>query len=276
MKRKADPIHAAKRAKWLLTGLWVLLVVTMPVTGQVTDTNTTGPSYLAFKRGERLKYNIHYGPVNAGRAIFTVKDALKYINHTPHYGFKVFGKSLSGWDWFFKVRDHYRSWVDTHTLLPSKASRDVREGSYETEERLVFQRDKGRVLRNGKPEKVPPQLHDLVSAIYYARCINFKGIAPGTYVPIKTFFEGEVFPLGLTYKGTQSLETDLGTFRVRVFKPELVEGRVFKGQDDMKVYVSADKNQVPLRIESKIFIGRIQADLYTYKKLKYPLRSRIE
>jgi hypothetical protein len=40
--------------------------------------------------------------------------------------------------------------------------------------------------------------------------------------------------------------------------------------------VSADKNQVPLRIESKIFVGTIQADLYEHENLKYPLSSRIE
>jgi hypothetical protein len=262
--------------KWRMLALLLVMVNPASSLSQDSGTSVFRPSYQAFKKGERLKYNIHYGPVNAGRAIFTVKENFQQINNEPHFAFKVFGRSLSGWDWFFKVRDYYRSWVDTQTLLPSKATRDVREGSYETEEKLIFQREKGRIIRNGEPREVPPRLHDLVSAIYYARCINFTAVDPGTYIPIKTFFANEVFPLGVTYKGIQTLKTKLGKFKVRVFKPELVEGRVFKGQDDMTVYVSADKNQVPLRIESKIFIGRIQADLYAYQNLKYSFTSRLE
>lgn len=260
----------------VIGAFYFLFALTATCYGQSDEKEALKPSYKAFKTGEKLKYNIHYGPVNAGKATFTVKKELQVIDSKHHYAIKVFGRSLSGWDWFYKVRDHYRSWVDTQSMLPSKASRDVREGSYEAEEHLVFLRETNQVMRNGELKDVPARIHDIVSAIYYARCINFTKVDIGTYIPIKTFFANEVFPLGVTYKGTQTLETDLGTFRVRVFKPELIEGRVFKGQDDMTVYVSADKNQVPLRIESKIFVGQIQADLYAYKNLKYPLDARID
>ena len=217
-----------------------------------------------------------YGLVNAGKATFEVKDELVDISHKPHYAFSVFGRSNSGWDWFYKVRDYYYSWVDTATMLPTKAIRDVREGRYTAEEKLIFRRDHNEIIRNGEAKAVTSRIHDIVSAVYYARCISFQNVDSGTYVPIKTYFEDSVFPLGVTYKGTQQLETDFGQFQTRVFKPELVEGRIFKGQDDMTVYVSADKNQVPLRIESKIFVGYIQADLYEHENLKYPLSSRIE
>lgn len=262
----------------IFLGLLVSLTLIAPgyVSAQNGNKSTPRPSYQAFQTGEKLKYNIHYGMVNAGRATFKVKDKLVQINQKPHFFLEVFGRSLSGWDWFYKVRDYYRSWVDTQKMLPSKAFRDVREGSYTTEEELVFKRDQGILLRNGEPREVPERIHDIVSAVYYARCIDFKGVEPGAYIPIKTFFADSLFPLGVTYKGKQTLETDFGEFRVRVFKPELVEGRVFKGQDDMTVYVSADKNQVPLRIESKIFVGYIQADLYDYKNLKFRLKSRID
>jgi hypothetical protein len=265
------PISFALKLLW---GIGVLGLFVCNSYCQENARASPRPSYNAFKTGEKLKYNIHYGPVNAGKAIFTVKDEIKQINREPHYAIKVFGRSLSGWDWFYKVRDYYRSWVDTETLLPSKASRDVREGGYEVEERLLFLRKTNQVKRNGELKDVPARIHDIVSAIYYARCINFTKVDSGTYIPIKTFFANEVFPLGVTYKGTQTLETDLGSFRVRVFKPELIEGRVFKGQDDMTVYVSADKNQVPIRIESKIFVGQIQADLYAYQNLKYSFTAK--
>ncbi len=240
------------------------------------ESSNLEPSYQAFQRGEVLEYNIHYGMVNAGKATFRVKDTLIYIGGRPHFSVKVFGRSLESWDWFYKIRDHYYSYLDTKTYLPSFAYRNVREGEYKTKERLVFKRDKNVVLRNGDPHQVPDGIHDILSAIYYARCIDFSRVRSETHLPIKTFFADSLFPVGVTYKGKQTIKTKLGRFKCRVFKPDLVKGRVFKGQDDMTVFVSDDRNQLPLRIESKIFVGYIQADLKEYKNLKFPLNSRIE
>lgn len=234
------------------------------------------PSYTAFQRGEKLDYRIHYGLVNAGKATFRVRDTLLSLGGKPHFSIKVFGRSQSTWDWFYKVRDHYYTYMDTNTYLPSVAYRNVREGSYKTKERLVFKREDGMLLRNGEKREVPDRIHDILSAIYYARCIDFSKVKPGAHLPIKTFFSDSLFPVGVTYKGKSTVETNLGKFKCRIFKPELVQGRIFKGQDDMTVYVSDDRNQVPLRIESKIFVGKIQADLKGFENLKYPLTSRLE
>lgn len=240
------------------------------------DEKLLKPSYQAFERGEALEYRIHYGMIDAGKARFEVKDTLISYNGRPHFFLKVFGRSLKNWDWFYKVRDHYYSFMDTASYLPSFAYRDVKEGSYETTEKLVFKRHQNQVLCNDTLHDVPERTHDILSAIYYARCIDFSEVPTETHVPINTFFAGDLFPLGVTYLGKETVKTKLGKFRCRKFRPQLVEGRIFKGQDDMTVYVSDDKNQVPIRIESKIFVGKIQADLSAYNQLKYPFSAKIE
>lgn len=240
------------------------------------DENLLKPSYQAFQKGEKLEYRIHYGMVNAGKAEFEVKDTLVSYNGRPHFFLKVFGRSLKTWDWFYKVRDRYYSYMDTGSYLPSFAYRDVREGSYEITEKTLFKRSRNVVINNDSIHKVPDRTHDILSAIYYARCIDFEMVATDTHVPIHTFFAGDLFPVGVTYLGKTKVKTRFGKFRCRMFKPQLVEGRIFKGQDDMTVYVSDDRNQVPIRIESKIFVGKIQADLSAYENLKYPLDARIE
>jgi len=240
------------------------------------DSDTIEPSYLAFKPGEVLKYNIHYGPVNAGEATFRVRDTLINIDDDPHYYMKVFGRTLKGWDLFYKVRDHYFSYVDTATLLPSIAYRDVKEGDYKIQEKLIFNRVENTVEKDGKTYQVPDKIHDILSAIYYARCMDFTDAPKQTHVPINTFFSDSLFPVGVTYLGDEVVKTSLGEFQSRKFRPELIKGRIFKGQRDMTVYVSKDKNQVPLRIESKIFVGHIRADLIEHRDLKFPLNAKIE
>lgn len=258
-----------------IRGLLIMLGGLVLVSWQ-GDEKLLKPSYQAFQKGEELEYRIHYGMVNAGKATFEVKDTLVSYNGNPHFFLKVFGRSLKTWDWFYKVRDRYYSYMDTATFLPSFAYRDVHEGSYETTEKTIFKRSQNRVINNDSLHQVPDRTHDILSAIYYARCIDFSDVPEKTYVPINTFFAGGMFPLGVTYLGEETVKTQLGKFRCRKFRPELVEGRIFKGQDDMTVYVSDDRNQVPIRIESKIFVGKIQADLAAHEKLKYPLTSQLD
>lgn len=75
---------------------------------------------LPFKAGERLHYKVAYHWkfvwINAGKVEFSV-DSLMY-NDKPAYHFKSFGRTLSGYDWFFKVRDNFESIVDAETLSP--------------------------------------------------------------------------------------------------------------------------------------------------------------
>lgn len=43
----------------------------------------------------------------------------------------------------------------------------------------------------------------------------------------------------------------------------------------MTVWVSDDKNHVPLRIESPISVGSVKIDMIGYRNLRYPLTSLI-
>lgn len=231
--------------------------------------------YRAFKPGEVLEYRIHYGLINAGYARFEVGEELKNINGKPHYQIGAIGRTTGGWDLVYKVRDYYNTYLDTKTLLPSFFIRNVTEGDYKKKESYIFMRNSN-MLRSGDKEfAVPPKIHDILSALYYARCIDLSKLKAGDSLNMFTFLDDELFPVGATYTGTTTIKTKLGKFKVYIIKPKLIEGRIFKDQRDMTLYVSADKNQLPIRIESAIFVGYIQADLSEFQNLKYPLTSRV-
>jgi hypothetical protein len=82
---------------------------------------------LAYQEGEILKYRIHYGVVNAGVVNMQVSQPLE-INKRKAYNLKIEGETLKSFDWAFKVRDKFESWVDAESLTPLRYSKTVREG----------------------------------------------------------------------------------------------------------------------------------------------------
>lgn len=84
----------------------------------------------AFKRGEILSYRVHYGLIDAGEATIVVaKDTVRFNNSSCFHVVGT-GNSKNAFDWFFKVRDRYDSYIDEETLLPHFFMRRVNEGGF--------------------------------------------------------------------------------------------------------------------------------------------------
>lgn len=221
--------------------------------------------------------------IPVGKARFEVQPKWYFFRGQPHYHFHVRGWSLESWDMIYKVRDHYHAIADTAHLQSLMAYRDVHEGPYRVHDRYFFLPDRQAVRSMRYQDgdtldttmQVPQPTYDLVTAIYHARGLDFSSAQPGDKFPMVVYLENEAFSLGVTYQGQDTIETDLGVFRCLVIRPELVAGRVFKGQEDMTVYVTDDRNKIPVLIETAIFIGRIRAEVSGWEGLKYPLDARL-
>ena len=50
----------------------------------------------------------------------------------------------------------------------------------------------------------------------------------------------------------------------------LQQGRVFKDQEDMTIWVSDDQNKIPVRVQTDIMVGSIKMDLVDYSNLAGP------
>jgi hypothetical protein len=51
------------------------------------------------------------------------------------------------------------------------------------------------------------------------------------------------------------------------------EGRVFREEEGMTIWVSNDKNRVPIRVETELFVGSLRMDIESYQGLKHPLTN---
>jgi hypothetical protein len=124
--------------------------------------------------------------------------------------------------------------------------------------------------------KTPDCIHDVISAVYYARNINFDNYKVGDKIYLSLFLDDEVHNIYIRYMGKETIKTRYGKFRTIKFKPLLIKGSMFEGGEKMTVWVSDDANHLPLRIESPIVVGNVKVDMMGYRNLRYPLSSMIK
>ncbi len=232
----------------------------------------------AFKSGESISYTVFYKAlgiyVNAGNATFTT--TLETLNNKPVYHFTGVGNSNSSYDWIFKVRDRYESYVDTANLQPMKFIRNVQEGSYKKYENVTFNQQTNTAVSNKGVFKVSNCIQDVISSVYYARNINFDKYKVNDKIPFDMFLDNEVCHLYLRYLGKETIKTKYGKFKAIKFKPLLVKGTIFEGGEKMTVWISDDPNHILLRAESPISVGSVKVDMMQYRNLRYPLTSLIK
>lgn len=221
----------------------------------------------AFKPGEVLKYRVHYGIIDAGIAELEVKPQMKNIGPRECYHFVGSGKSVGAFDWFFKVRDRYESVVDKLAMIPWLFIRRVDEGGYIINQNVSF----NHYTDSAKSEKaavaIPSYTQDLVSAFYYARTLDLTNAKEGDIFPITTYLDDATFPMNLKFIGRETIKSKKGKFKCIKFRPMLQEGRVFKDNEDMTIWISDDKNKIPIRVQTEIMVGSIKMDLVDYSNL---------
>ncbi|MEQ9188687.1 MAG: DUF3108 domain-containing protein [Cryomorphaceae bacterium] len=236
-----------------------------------------------FQAGESLTYTIYYYLmgvwVGAGDVTFSVHED-KFLGKEC-YRFSGYGKTFSRYDWFYKVRDSYESYASTKDLKPLRFTRDVSEGGfYFLEDNIYNYRDSVvySVLKvKEDPVKLDtfdllPESFDVLSLVYATRTIDFAQKTIGEKIPIRMVIDQRIYELYIRFLGTDVYDhDDLGEVECYVFAPLLVEGTIFKEGERMKVWVSKDRNLIPIYIESQIRVGSIRSELKEYSGLKYLL-----
>jgi len=242
----------------------ILLSSTAVVAGQKTLRTVKNG---AFNRGEVLTFRIHYGFLDAGEAILEVKKDVRTFAGRDCYHVVGTGRTLGAFDWFFKVRDTYESVIDQQGMMPWLFIRRVNEGGYKINQNVSFNHYKDSATSEKATIAIPEYTQDLVSAFYYARTLDFTNAKEGDQFEINGYLDDAIIPLNLKFLGREEVKTKKGTFRCIKLRPMLQEGRVFKEQEDMTIWVSDDKNRIPIRVQTNILIGSIKMDLTDYENL---------
>ena len=177
------------------------------------------------------------------------------------------GQSVGAFDWFFKVRDKYESTIDSQAIIPWYFVRRVNEGGYKINQNVTFNHYSDSVISEKKTIYMPENTQDILSAAYYARTIDFSDAKEGQVFQIQGYIDDQLIPLDIKFAGRENISSKKGTFRCIKFHPMLQKGRVFKESEDMTVWISDDKNHIPVRVQTDILIGSIKMDLVDFQNL---------
>ena len=251
----------------------ILLVLFMVIlNGAFAEVEFADRKNKAFKQGEVLTYRMHYGFIDAGEAVIEVMPEMKNFGSRACYHVVGTGRSLGAFDWFFKVRDRYESFIDSTAIVPWYFVRRVDEGGYKINQNVTFNHYKKIVTSEKSTLNMPDNLQDLMSAFYYARTVNFDTVKVGDIIPIKAWLDDEIIPLNLKFIGREKVKTKFGNINCLILRPALQEGRVFKSNEDMTLWISDDENKIIIRGQANVLVGSIKMDLKDYKGLATPLK----
>jgi len=236
----------------------------------------------AFKSGEWFKFKMSYsGWMKAGEATLKLKEGS--IDNRPVYHVIGKGKTTGPVGWFFKVRDRYESYFDKNSGLPYKFIRDIDEGGHTKKLEIDFDHENQKAYINNIKKKrksvedTEIDVQDMVSAFYYLRNnYDTNNIKEGEEVSLNMFFDSENYNFKLKFLGRETIRTKFGKVKCLKFRPYVMAGRVFKEEESLTLWVSADKNKIPLRIKADLAIGSLRADLEAYRGLKHSFEIQFE
>jgi hypothetical protein len=225
----------------------------------------------AFKEGEILSYRLHYGVMDAGVVVMEVKPELIEVNGRKVYHVVGNGYSKGTFDWFFKVRDRYETFIDKDAMLPWMFVRRVYEGGVTINQDYTFNHYTNKVdVGGGEKVDIPQGTQDMISAFYSARNLDLTNAKEGDIFTINSIVDKEIWPLKIRYVGKEKITCDIGTFNCVKFRPIVQKGRIFKREDDLNVWLTDDKNHVPLRAQAKLVVGAVKLDIVSVKNLANP------
>ena len=81
----------------------------------------------------------------------------------------------------------------------------------------------------------------------------------------------EIFPIKIKFIARETITTELGTFKCLLFRPIIQKGRVFKNEEDLNIWISDDKNHIPIMGQAEVLVGSIKAELTSYSGLANPV-----
>ena len=226
----------------------------------------------AFKEGEILQYKLKYGFVTAAEATIKVTATDVKFDNKPTFRLVVDAQTSGTFDIFYKIRDHYDSYIDKNTLTPYFYQENIREASYRRQDKARFhQSDKKVVANRGTFATPTTQTFDLVSAYYFARSLDISKLKINDKFKLNYFLGDEISALEIQYVGKESIKTKLGNISCLKFSPSIKPGRIFKKDSKLYLWITDDGNRVPVKAEVEILVGSVTLEIKSAQGLKYPI-----
>lgn len=229
-----------------------------------------------FSSGEIGLYDAIYQwgfiEIRAGEVKFEVEDIQEGDDSLFH--FKSIGNSKSKYDWIYKVRDTFQSKVLQKNFQPLYYQRNTSEGDYIVFNEIFFDYVDDKInmeLSNNETGNRTESLSyedgifDLQTAVYYARFLNFENAFMGEEYEFTVIIDGKLYHIPIRYEGKERINLSKSiSYNCYRISTQVIEGTIFKSNQTIKIWVSDDGRQIPVKVEAPIKVGIVKAELIEY------------
>jgi len=227
-----------------------------------------------FQPGEHLHYKLHYGLFTAAEADLRLEDTETKFNGKPAYHIIADGKTNGTFDFFYKVRNRYESYIDPVTVLPYEYKENRREGKYKHSDDINFNYEDNKITAAKGVFPFTGKVFDFPSAYYFARCLDMSKIKINDKIVFHYFLEDKIETLTITYVGKEEAECSLGKFNCLKFSPTIIPGNIFRKDSKFYLWITDDKNRIPVKAEVEVIVGSLTMELSSASGLKFPLNNK--
>ncbi len=211
-----------------------------------------------FGSGERLSFDVYYGPLKAGEARMEV-GSVKSIRGRDCLHLISTVRSGSLVSTFFRVDDRVESWLDVEHLRHLRFEKHLREGHYECDRVVDYYHDLGVALSEGRTMEITEWTLDALSSLYRVRTLD---LSPGETFWLSATSSRSTYDLRVNITGRETVKTPAGEFDCLVVEPHLAkDGGIFDQQGRMWIWLTDDALHLPVMMVSKVAIGSIKAVL---------------
>lgn len=231
-------------------------------------------------KGEQLEFKLGYGWFTIGRA--QVKTAPQYqkVDGNDCFKIDITGKTAGLVGAFSKVNDRWGGVVRKEDFRPYYSYRDLEEGNYRKDEKVYFDYDSMKITVEDydvKADKPRPTTYydieedsvfDLIGGLLYTRSLDYERMKKGDTVTMDAYFDKVFYDFDIVYQGKESVKTKVGKINCYKLVPVMPDNKIFRGENAVTFWVSADPNRLPLKVEAAMFFGTAYCELTSYKNVK--------
>jgi hypothetical protein len=213
--------------------------------------------------GEKLTFSVRYGIVRAGEASLEIA-AIEDVAGRPCYHVVSRARSNTFFDTVYRVRDQVDSWFDVDYLFSRRFRKSLQEGGYRAKQEIEMDQE-SRLARyqDGRVCEFVYGSQDVLSAFYYVRTLDLK---LNQKLALDSHADHKNFPLAVTVRGRERIDTPAGKFDCLVVEPFLRTPGLFKQEGTLTIWLTDDERRMPVQMKSKIAVGSISVVLTDYMR----------
>jgi hypothetical protein len=159
---------------------------------------------------------------------------------------------------FYPVRDTVSSLIDARGIYPLRFEKRLHEGGYHAKVSATYDQEAHTLSTLDTTLSIEPFTHDVLSAFYYIRT---RPLQVGDSFDLAAVSGKKKYNLRVICHGRETVKVPAGEFKTLMVEPVLKGDGLFKAKGKLIIWVTDDAHHVPVKMQSKIPVGSIKAEL---------------